>query len=144
MARIPLPEPGLVVRYDFLWPEDAARGLVSGKDRPACVVLVVARPLHPQSPEVILLPITHRPPSPGSFALELPAAEKHRLGLDDERSWIAIEYANREDWPKGLVPVGGRNEGFTYGTLSGPIARQLAELLRAAARARRVTIVPRP
>ncbi|MDE0718896.1 MAG: hypothetical protein OXH64_13265 [Rhodospirillaceae bacterium] len=35
---LPDPEPGLVVRYDYLWTHEAAAGRDQGKTRPACLV----------------------------------------------------------------------------------------------------------
>lgn len=133
----------MVVRYDFLWPDEKRRGLDAGKDRPACVILVVNRPGIPDSPEVGVVPITHRPPDPGAFAIELPADEKRRLGLDDAPSWIVLDRANRDDWPKGLTRTGETAGGNVYGLLSAPLGRRLAALLREAARARHIVIVPR-
>lgn len=41
---LPDPEPGLVIRYAFLWSSDAEEGVREGrKDRPAVVVLTVHR-----------------------------------------------------------------------------------------------------
>ena len=39
----PIPSPGLVIRYSFLWSDDAARGQEEGdKDRPCAVVVTTA------------------------------------------------------------------------------------------------------
>ena len=35
---LPEPKPGLVIRYDYLWADDAAAGRDAGKDRPACLI----------------------------------------------------------------------------------------------------------
>ena len=48
--------------------------------------------------KVVVSPITHSPPSDGAHAVEIPAATKRRLGLDDERSWIVVTEANRFTW----------------------------------------------
>ena len=34
MAGILLPKPGMVIRYDYLWADDATAGKDAGKDRP--------------------------------------------------------------------------------------------------------------
>ena len=44
---------------------------------------------------VTVLPISHTPPADPELAVELPAATKRRLGLDDERSWVVLTKANR-------------------------------------------------
>jgi hypothetical protein len=48
---------------------------------------------------VTVLPVTHAPPSVPQLAVEIPAATKRRLGLDDERSWVVLSEGNRFLWP---------------------------------------------
>jgi len=88
---VPFPEPvpGLVIRYGYLWAEEHARRQEEGvKDRPCAVVLVTTDEAGEQW--VTVLPITHTPPSVPELAVEIPAATKRRLGLDDERSWVVL------------------------------------------------------
>lgn len=95
---LPTPVPGLVVRYAYLWREEQQRGHEEGrKDRP-CAVILVTTDDH-GDPVVTVLPVTHRPPSDPSLAVEIPHATKRRLGLDDDRSWIVLTEANRFVWP---------------------------------------------
>ncbi len=92
-----IPKPGHVLRYAYLWHEEAARGLDEGqKNRPCAVVLATETVA---GLEVILLPITHTAPRDPTEAVELPLATKRRLGLDDARSWIALTEVNRFLWP---------------------------------------------
>lgn len=49
--------------------------------------------------KVAVLPVTHTPPNDATQAVEIPAATKRRLGLDDERSWIVLTESNRFTWP---------------------------------------------
>lgn len=127
--NLPEPRPGLVVRYDFLWSGKAGRK--SGtKDRPAVIALVVARG---SSHGVALLPITHTPPTPEEFAVEIPPHEKHRLGLDDERSWVICTELNTDLWPEGLTPV-PRTRRFSYGLLSAAVFREVLNCVREARR----------
>jgi len=58
---MPEPEPGLVIRYDYLWADEAAAGRDQGKDRPACLVAASDSPIRPRF--VVILPITHSPPT---------------------------------------------------------------------------------
>ena len=49
------PTAGLVIRYSFLWREEAARGIEEGaKDRPCAVILVTED--DPDGPVVTVLP----------------------------------------------------------------------------------------
>ena len=58
---LPEPQPGLVVRYDYLWTHEAAAGRNQGKDRPTCIVAATDSLMRPRY--VVLLPITHVPPT---------------------------------------------------------------------------------
>ena len=114
----PLPVPGLVIRYSFLWREAAARGAEEGgKDRPCAVVLVSEDQAGEQI--VLALPVTHSPPASPEFAVEIPVETKRRLGLDDQRSWIVVTDANRFVWPgPDLRPaVRGDASSVAYGLL---------------------------
>jgi hypothetical protein len=62
-------------------------------------VLAIVATLEDGTPAVRVLPITHSPQSDPSDAIEIPPATKHRLGLDDERSWIVLSESNCFVWP---------------------------------------------
>ncbi|CDZ73804.1 Hypothetical protein NGAL_HAMBI2610_54360 [Neorhizobium galegae bv. orientalis] len=108
------PKPGLVVRYDYLWTHEAAAGRDQGKDRPTC--LVAASDSSAQPRFVMLLPITHTPPSGGTVGIEIPAKVTRAIGLDDEPSWVIVSEHNIDEWPSaGLSPVPGKSREFSYG-----------------------------
>ena len=87
--NIPQPEPGLVIRYSYLWlSEYQARQEESTKDRPCAVILALDD--EDGEKRVLVLPLTHTPPSDPSTAVEIPLQTKQRLGLDFERSWINL------------------------------------------------------
>lgn len=114
----PAPVPGLVIRYSYLWRAQHLQGQEEGvKDRPCAVILVVRDSAGDDI--VTVLPITHMPPSDLATALEIPAATKARLGLDDERSWIVLTEANRFVWPgPDLRPaIQGVAQSAAYGVL---------------------------
>jgi hypothetical protein len=69
--------------------------------------------------EVLVLPITHSPPANPTDAIEIPTETKKRLGLDSDRSWIAITEANEFLWPgPDLRPVpAGDASTIAYGPL---------------------------
>ncbi len=91
---LPDPQPGLVVRYAYLWRDEARRGQEEGvKDRP-CVILNSSRDKDGNRIAWVA-PITHTPPKNPEDAVEVPAATKRRLGLDDRRSWIVTREVNR-------------------------------------------------
>jgi hypothetical protein len=115
---LPKPVPGLVIRYGYLWREEYLKGQEEGvKDRPCAIVLTVADENGDQI--ITVLPITHTPPRQSGDAIEMPAATKRRLGLDDERSWIVLTEANRFAWPgPDLRPARqGNAASVAYGLL---------------------------
>jgi hypothetical protein len=141
---LPDPVPGLVIRYSYLWAEEYGRGQEEGtKDRPGAVILVTTDVAGVRS--VTVLPITHAPPSNSSLAVEIPAATKRRLGLDDERSWVLLTEANRFIWPgPDLRPISpGDMASIAYGPLPFALFEQIRQRFIAVIRARRARLVPR-
>jgi hypothetical protein len=115
-VAIPEPEPGLVIRYDFLWADEAAAQREHGKERPACLVAASEPTASPRF--VVILPITHSRPRRGTVGIEIPAAVCRALGLDEERSWVIVSESNIDEWPNaGLAPIPGRRSVFSYGFL---------------------------
>ncbi len=119
----PVPVPGLVIRYSYLWASEHARGHEEGvKDRPCAIVLATANEAGDQV--VTVLPVSHTPPSNPRLAVEIPTAVK----LDDERSWVVLAEANRFTWPgPDLRPL--RN-GDAQSTVYGPLPYGLFEEIR--------------
>jgi hypothetical protein len=96
MADPTAPAVGDVWRYPFLWSREAAGGETEGRKlRPVALALVTRTDAG--ETEVLMVPITSRPPVPGRFALEVPDIEKRRAGLDpDLRLWVITDEANRD------------------------------------------------
>jgi hypothetical protein len=126
-VAFPVPVAGLVIRYSYLWASEHARGQEEGvKDRPCAVVLTSANEAGGQI--VTVLPISHTPPSNPLLAVEIPAATKHRLGLDDARSWVVLTEANRFVWPgPDLRPL---QPGDAASVAYGPLPYGLFEDIR--------------
>lgn len=126
---LPDPKPGLVVRYDYLWAHEAVAGRDQGKDRPACLLAATDDTVRPRY--VVLLPITHSPPTGETVGIEIPPKVKHAIGLDDEPSWVIVSEHNIGEWPNGgLSPLPGRPDVFSYGFLPpGLFARIKANFL---------------
>jgi hypothetical protein len=140
----PVPRPGLVIRYSYLWESEARQGREEGvKDRPCAIILVVLR--EGEHPIVRVLPITHSPPGDSADALEIPAPTMERLGLDSDRSWVVITESNDFIWPgPDLRPVPGGDAGtVAYGYLPPGFMRVLRERLERRRRERRVGNVHR-
>ena len=123
---VPEPKPGLVVRYDYLWIREAAAGRDQGKDRPACLVAASNSSSRPRF--VVILPITHSPPSGDTVGIEIPPKVRRAVGLDDEPCWVVVSEHNVDEWPNaGLEPIPGRPGIFAYGFLP---PRLFAEIKR--------------
>jgi hypothetical protein len=117
-VTIPRPEPGLVIRYSYLWIRESRDGREEGlKDRPCAVVLSLTD--EKAATRVTVLPVTHSPPENPSAAVEIPQVIKQRLGLDAGRSWVVIDEGNEFAWPgPDLRPVPGVDPtSFSYGFL---------------------------
>jgi hypothetical protein len=143
-VALPEPVPGLVIRYGYLWAEEHRRGQEEGvKDRPCAIVVITTRAQGGQS--VTVLPVSHTPPTNREFAVEIPAATKRRLGLDDERSWVVLTEANRFLWPgPDLRPARqGGTRTVAYGQLPYALFEEIRQKFIAAIRARRAGVVQR-
>jgi len=133
---------GHVFRYSYLWRWQHLEGREEGdKDRP-CLVLALVATLEDGTPVVRVLPITHTPPSVAAEAIELPAATKRRLGLDDERSWIVLTESNRFVWPGPDIRAVENESGY-YGPLPPALFNEVKRRFVELARAQRHAATPR-
>lgn len=132
----PSPQPGLVIRYSYLWDREAQAGREEGvKDRPCAIIL--AKRDEDGETRVYVLPITHAAPVRPDNAVEIPAPVKARLGLDGERSWVVVSEANTFLWPGPdlrLLPGKG-TESAVYGFLPPKFFRIVRDQFLAARRA---------
>ena len=141
--RLPAPVPGLVIRYAYLWRDEALRGQEEGvKDRPCVVILAVETAGGDRV--VTVAPITHAPPRHPETAIEIPAASTRRLGLDGERSWIIAADLNRFVWPGvDLRPVTPGSGRFDYGLLPASLYLAVKERVLALARSGKLSSTAR-
>lgn len=124
--NLPVPKPGLVIRYSFLWSHEKARGAAEGsKDRP-CAIIVATRTLENGDIDTIVAPITHAAPEDAATSIEIPAATCKSLGLDSGRHWLRLDELNRFAWPGfDLRPLPGKPDRFDYGMLPPALFEQL-------------------
>jgi hypothetical protein len=140
----PRPQPGLVIRYSYLWHREALAGREEGvKDRP-CAVVVALQGDNGRI-RVYALPITHSAPGPGESAIEIPAVVTARLGLDGDRSWVVTDEANLFHWPgPDLRFLPGKGpESAVYGFLPPRFFRIVRDRFLAADRAKKAALVAR-
>jgi len=144
-VELPDPEPGLVIRYSYLWHDDARRGREEGiKDRPCAIVLATRRSSEERM-MVIVAPITHTPPRDETAAIPLPLPVKRRLGLDEAPSWIVTDDVNVFAWPgPDLRPVDRSEDGrLAYGFLPRTLTEALIAAVRDHARRKQIKQMPR-
>jgi len=116
---LPKPVAGLILRYSYLWRREHLEGRDEGqKDRP-CAIIAALRVDDAGDTRVLVLPITHTPPDHPALAVEIPAAVKRRLQLDEARSWVVLSEWNEFVWPgPDLRRLPGANDAsVAYGML---------------------------
>jgi len=115
---LPIPRPGLVVSYEYLWMDEADQGLEYGRKHRPCAVIVAITNDGGET-ETIVAPITHTRPTAPTEGIEIPAPIKTHLGLDDEPAWVIVNDLNQFIWPGfDLSPVpGGKPNQYAYGIL---------------------------
>lgn len=141
---LPIPKPGLVIRYSFLWSNEKARGATEGsKDRP-CAIVVAARTAENGDIDTIVAPITHSPPEDPTVSIEIPAATCISLNLDRGRHWLRLDELNRFAWPGfDLRPIPGKAGQYEYGMLPPTLFHQLREGILARQKVRAGEIISR-
>lgn len=127
------PKAGLVVRYDFLWKDEANQGQEHGrKDRPCAIILTTSKNKD-GSREVILCPLTHAPPAKDQHAVEMPAKVAAHLGLDPDKCWIKTHEINTLIWEKDHIPFGvsvARKGHWSFGMLPHQLTKRAFEQVR--------------
>src|SRR6185295_14326705 len=87
------PRPTDVLDYSYLWHREVAAGREEGvKVRP--VVVVVAIEKRPHGTQLLVVPVTTRPPRQGDVTVEMPSRVRQHLGLGEERCWIVTQEYN--------------------------------------------------
>lgn len=140
---MPLPVPGLVIHYSYLWGYEHRRGQEEGsKDRPCAVVVVVSGPPNLRA---VVLGITHTKPTTSADGIELSPFARRRLGLDDQPSWIITTEANMFTWPgPDLRPRDpDKPDSAIYGILPADLLVRVRQQFRQHILARQIRIIPR-
>ncbi|MBL8643638.1 MAG: type II toxin-antitoxin system PemK/MazF family toxin [Rhodospirillaceae bacterium] len=140
----PVPRPGLVIRYSFLWSHERAKGAEeASKDRP-CAIVVAVRKTEQDDLRVIVAPITHQSPPDPKASVEIPAHVCRALGLDGEQQWLRTEELNSFAWPGfDLRPIPGTQGRYDYGMLPQELFEKLKQAILARDTAQRRKITPR-
>lgn len=119
---LPKPNPGRVIRYAYLWHNEAMTGQEDGtKPRP---VVILRSMTDDGVTRVYVVPLTRTPPS-GTEGIEIPADLAKTLGLTWQRCWAICSEVNVFDWAgPDLRPVPGkRPETCEYGQMGKTFAK---------------------
>ena len=134
----PVPSQGLVIRYNYLWHEDDAKGPSdSGKDRPCAIVMYSSK-----KGNAAVVPITHSPPQLGEedLSIKVPPEICAEIGLDDDDNWVRVSELNVFDWPGDhLRPLPKDPSRFDYGMIPKEFFVQLRDRVVELIKERRVT-----
>ena len=132
MADYPVPIPGLVIRYAYLWKREADRGQIEGQKHRPCVVVLCVEEVDGEK-VVTVAPVTHNPPTNSDQAIALTPATRRRLGLDEEKNWIMATEVNTFFWPgPDLAPT--PDGQYAYGELPALVFEALIQKILAAGR----------
>ncbi|TIR23171.1 MAG: hypothetical protein E5X34_13880 [Mesorhizobium sp.] len=139
---LPVPRPGLVIRYSFLWSTEHDRGGIEGaKDRPCAIVVATPRDADGHI-HTIVAPITHSPPPDNSASIEIPPTVCRALDLDGGRHWLRLDELNRFLWPG--YDVRPRSDGsYAYGMLPPALFEQLRRGILQLQQTRKTRVVSR-
>jgi hypothetical protein len=132
----PQVEPGLVIRYSFLWRHEADKGTLEGaKDRPVLVVVLVSN-----GQEGLVAPITTKASKDKATDIEMPASVAKHLGLGIAPCWITIDTLNQFVWPGPDLRVipGSTPKKVAYGF----VPQKLLDRVKAKVIQKLVTRVP--
>ncbi len=140
---LPVPHPGLVIGYSYLWRTEHVRGEEEGRKNRPCAI-VATRRVAGETVIVTVFPVTHAAPENEEDGVELPPVLKQHLGLDEARSWVVVSEVNEFLWPgPDLRPVSEKAGRFDYGVVPPKFLRKLQEAFFARLQKRSLTIVRR-
>jgi hypothetical protein len=148
MARVPKAAPGLVFRYDYLRPREHEQGIENPKERPACILMVLAEgetltgasivdegsrravvDFIAAEGDVVIIPIQTDPPASDQLGVKLDLKTKAYVGLPDAKvSWAIISEVNIDTWPSaGIADVPETGEWAYEKPLPGPVLALIAK-----------------
>ncbi len=115
---IPVPQVGAVIRFSYLWREEADLGRSEGvKERPTAIIAAFSVDQSDKK-RVVILPITTRPPREADVAVEIPAATRRAIGLGQDPCWVICNHSNRFIWPgSDIRPVSAIPKRWILGML---------------------------
>lgn len=105
-----------MIRYRYLWADEAKAGAHEGRKARPAVVVVATRTVRNRV-QVATVPITHTQPSDPKRAIKLTAQTQRRLGLDDAQCWVIADELNEFGWPGPDIEPRPDTGEYHYGEL---------------------------
>jgi hypothetical protein len=104
------------------------------------VVVVVAVEKRPHGSQLLVVPVTTRPPRHGDAWVEMPPRVREHLGLGEGRCWIVTNEYNLFTWPgPDIRPVrSGHLIQPRYGSIPAKLFEQVRTKIQQSARAGRL------
>ena len=140
--QFPAPEPGLVIRFNYLWRREQQEGRDNARYARPCAVVLTVRREADGNLMTLVAPITHSPPTNETVALRLPDRVKAHLGLDAEPSWIVADEVNEFAWPGFDLEPNAAGD-IAYGFLPPKLYEQMKSMIVEQVRLGRLGPVPR-
>jgi mRNA-degrading endonuclease toxin of MazEF toxin-antitoxin module len=131
---LPVPEPGIVIRFNYLWRRESEEGRDNARYPRPCAIVLSHRRAADGLTIIVVAPITHSPPASTTRAVEIPPRVKLHLGLDAAKSWVIADEVNEFAWP-GFDLEPDRNGEVAVGVLPPRLYERVRTLVLESARA---------
>lgn len=140
MMSLPEPQPGLVIRYSYLWHDESMAGQEEGlKDRPCAILITSAT----GSRKTMVVPITRTKPPDMSSAVLIPDATRKRLGLHDSPMWAVCSEINEFLWPGPDIRPISKTLRYDYGLLPPKLFKEIKDKIQYCANGKKLRLVTR-
>ena len=99
-------------------------------------MVVVATEKRAHGTQLLVVPVTTRPPRPGDAAVEMPERVRQHLGLGADRCWIVADEYNVFTWPGPDIRPIRRGDDISprYGAIPGKLFERVRSLMLREAR----------
>lgn len=142
MKKKPVPENGLIIKYDYLWGDQRKLQQKDGsKDRP-CAVIASSRIDENGDYIVILCAITHSKHEDSNSEIKLPPKVAKYIGLDDRPQWFRTNEYNQVKWSDpGIIPASA--DQWEYGKIPSKLYHDIKESVLGHIKSKTISKVPR-
>ena len=98
-------------------------------------MVVVAAEKRTHGTQLLVVPVTTRPPREGDLAVAMPDRVRQHLGLGDERCWIVADEYNVFTWPGPDIRPIRRGDDISprYGAIPGKLFEEIRGVMLQAA-----------